>query len=304
MRTAAVLLAAIAALAPGGGCRALRSQQISDESIAAARQLALQGMEAERRGRWERAETLFAEAVAKCPRDERARCGYAEALWRRGVGDEAIVHMEEAVRLSGHDPERMVELGRMYRGRSDLARAGEQAERAIAANPQLAAAWALQGEVLQDQGSLSEALASYHRALSYQQPFAEVQLAIAKIYGQQGRPQRSLATLQALAASFPPGQTPNDVVVQEGLALGALGRHQDAARTLAGACQRGNPSAELLFVLAQAQMLAGEPAAARLTLSAALARDPGHAGSLTLQRDWGAPDGVVAAAATARATMP
>src|SRR4029453_7229471 len=127
VRTATVLLAAIAASSLGGGCRALHSQQVSDESVAAARQLSLQGLDAEQRGRWERAEALFAEGVARWPRDERARGGYAEALCR-----------------SGHAPERAVELGRMYRGRGDLARAGEQAERAIAANPQLATAWALQ----------------------------------------------------------------------------------------------------------------------------------------------------------------
>jgi tetratricopeptide (TPR) repeat protein len=303
VRTATVLLAAIAASSLGGGCRALHSQQVSDESVAAARQLSLQGLDAEQRGRWQRAEALFAEAVARCPRDERARCGYAEALWRRGLGDEAIVHMEEAVRLSGHDPERVVELGRMYRKRGNLARAGEQAERAIAANPQLAAAWALQGEVLQDAGHFNEALASYHRALSYQQPLPEVELAIAEIYRREGRPQRSLATLQALAASYPPNQTPFEVLVQEGFALGALGRHQDAARSLAQACQRGNPSAELLFELAQAQMLAGEPAAARLSVVAALVREPAHPGCLALQRQWGVAGGVVAAVATRPESM-
>ena len=72
--------------------------------------------------------------------------------------------MEEAVRLSGDDPDRLVRLGQMYRSRGDLSQASKQAAQAIAANPQLASAWALRGDVLLAQGSRSEALASFHRA--------------------------------------------------------------------------------------------------------------------------------------------
>jgi tetratricopeptide (TPR) repeat protein len=235
---AALVLVALHA----SGCQAFRCAKVSDESIAAARQLSLQGMDAQQRGQWDRAELLFASAVAKCPHDERARYGYAQSLWQRGACPDAMAHMEEAARLSGHDPERLVQLGQMYRSQGDLGRAAAQAERAIAANPQLAAAWALRGEVLQSQGNRSEALDSYHRALAFRQPFPEVQLAIAEIYMQENRPQRALATLQALAACYPPGQVPPDLLVREGLAMRALGRHHDAARVLAAAAARSNPS--------------------------------------------------------------
>src|SRR3954469_5769764 len=79
------------------GCRVFRSHKISDESIAAARQLSLQGIDAQQRGQWDRAETLFAAAILKCPTDERARYGYAESLWQRGMWPQAVQHMEEAV---------------------------------------------------------------------------------------------------------------------------------------------------------------------------------------------------------------
>src|SRR5206468_821993 len=130
------------------------------------------------------------------------------------------------------DPERLVRLGQMYRARGDLDLAGRQADLAIATNGQLADAWALRGQVLQAQGNRSTALISYHRALSYQQPLPEVQLAIAEIYAQENRPQRALATLQSLAGSYAPGQVPPQVLVGEALALRAFSRHQDAARLL------------------------------------------------------------------------
>src|SRR5262249_10944988 len=120
------------------GCRAFRSHKISDESIAAARQLSLQGMDAQHPGQWDRAGTLFATAILRCAVDERARYGYAEALWQRGAHQQAIEQMEEAARLSGNDPERLVRLGQMYRAQGDLTRAGRIADVAVAANGQLA----------------------------------------------------------------------------------------------------------------------------------------------------------------------
>jgi tetratricopeptide (TPR) repeat protein len=239
VRISFFLLASAAPLC--GGCRAFRCQKVTDESIAAARQLSLQGLDAWQRGQWEKAQTLFASAVSKCPHDERAHYGYAQSLWQLGAHNEAIAQMEEAVRLSGHDPERLVQLGEMYCSRGDMDRARDAADRAIVANPQLAVAWALKGQVLHVQGRLDEALANYHRALSYQQALPGVQLAVADIYTRQNRPQRTLATLQALAATYPPNQVPPDLLVRESAALKALGRNQDAARTLAQAAGKRDP---------------------------------------------------------------
>jgi tetratricopeptide (TPR) repeat protein len=204
--------------------------------------------------------------------------------------------MEEAVRLSGHDPERIVQLGQMYRQQGDLTRSLAQAELAISANAQLASAWALQGDVQKTQGHRQAALASYHRALSYQPCYFEVQLSLAEIYLQEKRPQRSLATLQAVAANFPAGQIPTPVLISQGLALRDLGRAQDASRALAQAAQRGNPSPDLLFELASAHAAAGETAAARAALSAALERHPDHTASLALAKDLGNPPTAVIAA--------
>jgi tetratricopeptide (TPR) repeat protein len=268
------------------GCRAFRIHKVSDENIAAARQLSLQGIDAQQRGQWDRAETLFAAAILKCPADERARYGYAESLWQRGAWQQAVEYMEQAVRLSGNDPERLVRLGQMYRDRGDLLRAGRQADAAIAVNNQLAAAWALRGHVLLAQGDSSSALTSFHRALSYEQTLPDVQLAVARIYAQENRPQRALATLQALAATYPPGEAPQEVLVQDGLALRALGRHEDAVTALAAAARIGNPSPELLCELARTQMLGGDPAAARQTLAFALERTPRHPLCLALASEW------------------
>ncbi len=287
---------AIAVLLTAGGCRAFRSQTTSDAAVVEARQLSLQGMTARDRGRWDQAEACYADAVLKCPADERARCGYAESLWQRGAEQEAVTHMEEAVRLSGHDPERLVQLGEMYLARGELSRAAGQADRAIRASRQLASAWALRGKVLKAQGSRTEALASFHRALTIQQQYPEVQLELAETYHEQGRPQLALATLQALADGFPPEQIPVDVLIQQGFALRQLGRYADAAESLAKAAQRGSASADLLYELGLTQLSAGDPGAARQSIAASLEHDPNHAAALALRDQLAAGQGTVAAA--------
>lgn len=279
-------IVALALVLPQCGCRVFRCRT-SDEAISAARDLSLQGIDAQQKGRAEQAEQLFAAAIQRCPQDERARCCYAEILWRRGAQDEAVGHMEEAVRLSGSDPQRRVQLGKMYLARGQIHQASVQADKAIAANRDFAAAWALHGDVLKAEGLRSEAQASYHRALSIQEHYPEVQLALADLYGQQDRPQRALATLQSLADHYPPEEVPAEVSYREGLVLRRLGRHQDAAEQLAAAIQRGPATPDMLLELAQTQVLAGDRNAASQSVAAGLALHPNHTGLNRLRGELG-----------------
>lgn len=275
------------------GCRAFRCHT-SDEAVSAARDLSLQGLDAQQKGRVDQAEELFAAAVQRCPQDERARCCYAEILWQRGAQDEAVRHMEEAVRLSGSDPQRRVQLGKMYLVRGHVHQASLQADKAIAANRDSAAAWALHGDVLKAEGLRDQAVASYHRALAIQAHYPQVQMALADLYGQQDRPQRALATLQALADHYPPDAVPSEVSYREGLVLRRLGRHQDAVERLAAAVQRGPANAEMHFELAQTQIAAGDRNAAAASVAAGLALHPNHAGLNRLSSEIGSREGTVA----------
>jgi Flp pilus assembly protein TadD len=227
-------------------------------------------MDARQRGRLQEAESLLSQATEKCPLDEKIRSHYSETLWDSGQRDLAVANMEEAVRLSGGDMDRVVRLGEMYLAQGDLDRAAAQAETAIQANRPRADAWALRGNVLRAQKRDRESLAAYHRALSYQEHYPSVQLAIAAIYRRQGRHSRELATLRSLADGYPPGEMPHRVQYLEGLALKELRRYQAAADVLASAAARGEVSSELLYHLAESQWLAGDPVNARLTLQSAL----------------------------------
>jgi tetratricopeptide (TPR) repeat protein len=278
-----------------GGCRAFRHHKISEESIAAARQLSLQGIDAQQRNDWQRAESLFATAILKCPSDERAHAGFAESLWQRGAWQEAIAQMEESVRLSGGDPTRRVRLGQMYRSVGDLAHAKTQADQALTANNQLGAAWALRGQVLFAQGNRSEALASFHRALSYDNTLVGVQLAIAEIYAQENRPQRALATLQAFAPNAPPAQAA-EIAVRQARALVALNRPADAVHLLTKAAEGNDAPAAVLQELAATQMAAGDVAGARRAIEAGISRFPADARFRSLAQELSRTSSPVAAA--------
>lgn len=281
-----LLVTLIAVICCSSGCRALRCRQ-PDEQISAARELSIRGTDAQRRGQWDRAEQFYASAVQQCPADERARCGLAESLWQRGNREQAVAHMEQAVRLSGSDPLRRIQLGQMYLSVGQLPRALEQADLAIEANGSLAAAWALRGDVFKQEARYNDALASYHRALAHQAHYPDVQLAVADVYQKQDRQLRALSTVQQLADQYPPGQTPPLVLYREALVLKDLKRYTDAANSLLAASRQDPQSAELLFELSRVQMLAGDPASARLSVQAALARDPSHTASQAMFAELG-----------------
>ena len=264
------------------GCATLRKPPVSDDVIS-ARQMSLRGFDSLQQGKLDDAEAWFANAIKTNPVDDEAHVQYAELLWRRDLRDDAIKHLEKSVKLSGGNPALVVRLGEMYLAQGDAERAWEQAVQAIQSNRQLPCAWALRGDVRRHQGKLQEALTDYHRSLSFEGHCPHVQLALASIYREQNRPRRALSTLDSLASHYPPDEMPQDLLLEQGLALKALGRHEKAVSLLAQAAQRGEPSAELLFHLAEAQLLSGDTANARLALVAALAQEPTHGPSNELQ---------------------
>jgi len=258
------------------GCTSMSQHGRVPQNVVAGRQLLQHGMEAEHRGQWPEAESFYQRAVEASPADERARRHYAETLWHRGVADEAVAQMDEAVRLSGGDPQLRILLGQMCASGDDLHRAEQCARQAIRAQPKLPAAWALLGDCQRRRGELDEALASYHRAISHQESFPRVQLEIAEIYRRQNRPQRALATLDSLADQYPPSKEPPRVLYLRGLALSALERYDAAAEELSAAIERGQATADAYYQLGNVELQAGRPTSARWAVRRALDLAPDH----------------------------
>lgn len=266
------LLLGVALLCGLCGCHT-RAVKSTSHDMVASRQIALRGMEAAQRGDSATAEMYFSSAIQVCAEHDRAHAGYANTLWRRGARDLAIGHMEQAVRLSGGDPELLVSLGRMHLEQAELEAAMHRAEQALRSHRDLSIAWVLKGDIQREQADLDAALGSYHRALSLQENCCEAQLAVADIYLTQGRPQRALATLESLASRHLSGQVPAEVLRRQGMAQKALGRFDEAARSFVAAGLPGVDS-DWTGELAEAQLLAGELSAARLTVAEGMRHAP------------------------------
>jgi tetratricopeptide (TPR) repeat protein len=234
------------------------------------------------RGDWLAAEDLLSQAAQVSPLDPDARRRYAETLWHRGAAQQAIAQLEEAARLSPEDPQIAVRTGEMYLATGQMTRAGKAADRALDLEPKLSAAWALRGRTSEATGALKPALADYQRSLGYQPDDRQVLLAVAEIYRQLNEPERALASLHSLVDSYPPGEAPQQLLYLEGLALVALGRYDDAVARYTVAGERGGPTAEILYRLAEAEYLAGRGVHAHIAAKQALVLDPNHVAAKAL----------------------
>ena len=128
-------------------------------------------------------------------------------------------------------------------------------------------------------GQTRQALADYRRSLGYGPDDHEVvACSWPRPTASSISPNAQLLALQNVAENFSPNEVPQQVLYLEGLALTALAL-DEATRSLTQAVRRDRPSAEMLYRLAEAQMLSGNAGAANVTLHEALALDPNHAGS-------------------------
>lgn len=265
------------------GCRVLRSNRQTRE-LAAARQMSLRGAEALQQKKFSDAESLFGEAIRHSPADERAQWGYAEVLWQRGQSEQATEHMLKATETSGGNPELVVRLGQMYLEQEDSSQAIVQADIALRNQRTHAGAWALKGDALRKQNKPQAALDCYHRSLIYRSDAPAVQVAVAEIYRQLGRPQRALATLDHLADHHTPEKIPPRAWMLKGLALADLGEEVEAKHCWRLAAQYASESqSELLLELASVQYTSGDLAEARLCLGRVLKQDSTNIRALDLQ---------------------
>jgi len=259
-----------------GGCMSMGKKSLVPESLATCRELSQNGVAAMELGEWERARAVLDEAVTTSPTDAEARRHLAEALWQSYSPREAVVHMEVAVKLDPRHAPTIVRAGEMLLEVGAVDRALQRAEEAISLNSTLAGGWALRGRVERQRGNAVRALADMQQALRFAPHQTDVLLQIAEVQYELGRPQRALTMLHRLLDIYPPGEEPQQALWLEGLAYGAMQRHQDAVDSLAAASSRGQPSAELLYQLARAEQSTGQTAAAANTARRVLALNGEH----------------------------
>ena len=264
-----------------GGCTSWKDRFLRS-SVVQARQYTLQGLDAADRGDDGLATELLAKAVETCPESGDAKRQYAEALWRHGRRSEAIAQLEQAAATRADDVDLLLRLGEMHLAAGHVAAAQRCAVRCRQLDRGRAEAWRLEGDVLVGEKRPDEALARYHRALAIRTHYPEVQLAVAKIYLAQGRPQRALATAESLAAGLMPDSEPVDLYIVRGLAYRALGRPTRAAEEFQWALRRGGPNPEVEVLLAESLDSSGDRVNAELVLRGTVTRSPEFVAARTM----------------------
>ncbi len=256
------------------GCRTLRRDR-QTQQLSKARFSSLQGAEKLQQGKFQDAEMLFAAALQHSPADERAHWGMAEVLWEQGDASEALTHMSTATEISGGSPDLLVRLGEMHLSEDSLDEALAYAEQAIQGQRDHSGAWALRGEVLQRREDLHAAMECYHRALQIRESYPKVQVALADIYQQVGRPQRALGTLNAMLDSRTLEEVPATAWFLKGQALADLGETGEARNCMREAALCANEQEnDLLIEVAECQIGFGDLAEARVCLGRAQQHDP------------------------------
>jgi tetratricopeptide (TPR) repeat protein len=272
----ALCLALVAHCVSVLGCATLGGRGRMAVDAAAGRELCQEGVAAMERGHWQQAEVLLQQALHASPDDPETHRYLAEALWHRGVVEEAMSHMAAAVSLDPSDPQLAVRGGEMSLALGATDQALAYADDAIRLDPKLAKAWALRGRAFRRLKQTDRAMADLQRALELAPNEAAVLLEIAVLYRERGQPARALAAVHHLLDVYPPGEEPQNALFLEGMVLLDLQRPHQAAESLLAAARRGPPSADLLYRLAQAQWGAGQYADAAASAKEALAIDASH----------------------------
>lgn len=256
------------------GCCLWRNQNPIKESVVESRQYVQQGVNALERKDLDEAERLLSQAVRACPDDAEAHCQYAELLWQRQRLDESLRQIEMATKIDPNDAEILIRAGELYRQASRWQQAQSYAERAIDLDPKSAEAWLLRGRVLYQAGQTRHALADVQRSLHYAPRSREALQLSAELYRKLDEPHRALVSLQALADTYSPGEEPQQLFIEEGLAYATLQRHADAAQALRQAQRRGPPTTDLLLLTCEAESAAGDATAAFRAAQQAVAMAP------------------------------
>jgi tetratricopeptide (TPR) repeat protein len=273
--TSLTSLAVVTLVIAATGCAALRRGPVTAD-VAACRDLTQQGVTAMETGQWAEAEELLQRAAESSAVDAAPHSYLAEVLWHRGATDAALREMDEALYLDPDDPALNVRYGEMLLGTGKTEQALEFADKSILLNPKSASAWALRGRVHWRDGHTEQALADLQRSLQFAPDTSDVLMDIAAIYRQRGQNDRCLTTLQHLLDMYPAGQGTQLAYWMEGLALVDLGRPEQAAHSLRAANQIGPPNADILYYLAQANLAAGQRAAAMSAAQEALVANSSH----------------------------
>ena len=220
----------------------------------------------------------FAASAAKLTELRKAGAGsfqvhfyLGRALAGLGRGREAEVSLTRAIELMPSFGQAHQALADARIARKDLRGALDALQQGIAALPRDAALVDRAGQVWQQLGDRTQALASYRRVMELAPRDALVRWRAGGVLLDQGRPAEALALYREATTLDP---SVGDYWNSLGMVLGGNGQHEDAARAFRQAAAREPKNARYAYNLGLVLQRAGNPDA-REWFTRTLALDPG-----------------------------
>ena len=209
------------------GCSVFRNTA-TDQHVTISRDLTLKGLQANHLQNETQAEQFFTSAVHSDPENIEARMHLAELYRQRNSLEAAIQQLERCNRLSPGNCSVMTELGNCYADSNDNARALELADSALRQNRESIEAWKLKAKVLWRMGRRKESLADYQRGLHLDPNDTEIRRNMARLYMEIDKPLRALTTLDMIANEYDEQEVPEQLLVDQALALRKMDRLPEA----------------------------------------------------------------------------
>lgn len=162
--------------------------------MKSAKRLA-EGLALHQAGRLEEAERVYAEVLAKEPRNADAQQFLGLVLLRRGDVDGAVERIEKAVSLNPKVGAYHYNLGVALQRRGEAEKATASYRRAVALSPDLAEAHNNLGNLLRESGAIAGALDSCRRAVALKPAWAEAHLNLGTALQAAGKFDEALTSL-------------------------------------------------------------------------------------------------------------
>jgi len=155
------------------------------------------------RGRFDEAAPHYEASLRMNPRYPEARVNVANALARRGNADDAEAQYRQAIALDPNLPEAHNGLGVLLASRGDYAGAAQAYRAALALRPRYAEAQSNLGNALRNQGDFAGAIEAYEITIALQPGWLDVWIGLARAQAAMGRLQDAERTLRAVLARAP-----------------------------------------------------------------------------------------------------
>lgn len=227
--------------------------------------------------RWLRAEASLARAYELGLKDLRTLIYYGSALWENEKFEAAEAIYLEAQESNPGSPLPRYQLGRLWlwQGRYEEA---VPALRAVAARNPASDVFFDLAEALRGQGEVEEAILAYRQVTRLAPDFMKARYGLAQLLQKTGRMEEAQAEFEAYMELY---RLDQDMAISQGLEQGEIDRGKDLLRKdevdKAIEHLKSLPeSVEVLQVLAQAYVQAGEPELSIEALERAVVLDPGN----------------------------